>query len=378
METKGKFYEVFISFKHTELDGSETKDFHIANEVYQFLTAKGICVFFSNESFKTMGVSVYKQKIDDILDIVKVLIVIGTSREHLEAKWVRYEWDSFCSDILDGIKIDGKIFNYIDGMSLSELPRSLRRCQSFERNETSLEQLGQYVFSALGKSYTTIQTKPQSKYSLIGYNDIKQKEWNFAEMVSTLMDIVYSTLDIDDTSSILDANNSIEIMERSSDTWRILLGPNNQIIGHWFFVSLYDKEFELLKSGRLKEDSISYKNINYLDMPGHYKGYFCQIDILKEYRNARTLQLLIISFLERLEILAKSGIFITEWCVEALSPEGVSLSRSMGLSYVCKGPDGGDIYAGAASLMFERPIFQKVPKLIKLYKTECEKQSFAK
>lgn len=110
-------------------------------------------------------------------------------------------------------------------------------------------------------------------------------------MVSTLMDIVYSTLDIDDTSSILDANNSIEIMERSSDTWRILLGPNNQIIGHWFFVSLYDKEFELLKSGRLKEDSISYKNINYLDMPGHYKGYFCQIDILKEYRNARTLQL---------------------------------------------------------------------------------------
>ena len=308
-ETKGKFYEVFISFKHTELDGIETKDFHIANEVYQFLTAKGLCVFFSNESFKSLGVSVYKQKIDDILDNVKVLIVVGTSREHLEAKWVRYEWDSFCSDILDGIKIDGKIFNYIDGMSLSELPRSLRRCQSFERNETSLKQLGQYVFSALGKSYPTIQTKPQRKYSLIGYNDIKQKEWNFVETVSTLMDIVYSTLDIDDTSSILDTNNSIKIMERSSDTWRILLGPNNQIIGHWFFVSLYDKEFELLKRGRLKEDSISYKNINYLDMPGHYKGYFCQIDILKEYRNACTLQLLIISFLEQLEILAKSGKF---------------------------------------------------------------------
>lgn len=374
MGTKENSYEVFISFKHTEADGRETKDFHIASEVYEFLTARGLRVFFSSETFKRLGISEYKQKIDDILDETRVLIVVGTSREHLDAKWVRYEWDSFCSDILDGIKPDGKIFNYIDDMPLSELPRALWRCQSFERSDRSLEQLCRYVFNALGKNNPSALARPGGKYTLIGYNDLKRLGWEFAVTVGRLMDIVYSTLDIEDTSSILDTEGSVKIMERSSDTWRILLGPNDSIIGHWFFVSLYDKEFELLKRGELKEGDISYRNIDYLDLPGHYKGYFCQIDIVKEYRNARTLQLLIISFLKQLEVLAESGIFITEWCVEALSPEGISLSRSMGLSYVGQGSDGGDIYAGSASLMFERPIFQRVPNLIRLYQVEWNRQ----
>ena len=124
--------------------------------------------------------------------------------------------------------------------------------------------------------------------------------------------------------------------------------------------------------GELKEEDINYRNINYLDLPGYYKGYFAQIDIVKEYRNARSLQLLIISFLQQLEALAMEGIFITDWCVEALSPEGASLSRSMGLSRIGVGREGGYLYAGKADLMFKTSIFKRVPNLIKLYKEEWE------
>lgn len=374
MDTKEQPYEIFISFKHSEADGSLTADYRIARELYEYLTEKGLRTFFSNETFKDLGTSVYKQKIDEILDTAKVLIVVGTSREHLESNWVRYEWDSFSADILDGIKTNGKMFSYLDRMSPSELPRTLRRCQAFERKDTSLEQVYRYICSALGKTPvgTREPDKPGTKYTILDYAGVKQRGWDFGETVQKLMDIVYSTLDMESDSSILNTEASVQIMERSVDTWRILLGPDGQIIGHWLFISLYDEEFEKLMRGELKEEDINYRNINYLDLPGYYKGYFAQIDIVKEYRNARSLQLLIISFLQQLEALAAEGIFITDWCVEALSPEGASLSRSMGLSRIGVGREGGYLYAGKADLMFKTPIFKRVPNLIKLYKEEWE------
>jgi TIR domain len=102
--------DVFIAFKHLDEKGARTRDSKIASNVYEFLTAKGLKVFFSEVTLEDLGISAYKKAIDKALDSATVLVAIGTSRPHLDSEWVRYEWDSFYNDILTGIKPNGSVF----------------------------------------------------------------------------------------------------------------------------------------------------------------------------------------------------------------------------------------------------------------------------
>jgi TIR domain-containing protein len=123
--------DVFITFKNLDEKGAPTRDSEIATNVYQFLTAKGLMVFFSAVTLEDLGTSAYKRAIDKALDSATVLVAIGTSRSHLDSQWVSYEWDSFYNDILSGIKPNGSVFTYIEGMTIAELPRTLRQTQTF-------------------------------------------------------------------------------------------------------------------------------------------------------------------------------------------------------------------------------------------------------
>lgn len=142
--------DVFLSFKNTDSTGQPTKESAMANDLYDTLTKKGINVFFSNKTLSILGVAQYKRVIDNSLDEAKVLIAVGTSRENLESSWVRYEWDSFYSDILSGKK-DGYVFSYIDNMTTNDLPRTLRQLQSFESKKWTIDQICEHVISALGR-----------------------------------------------------------------------------------------------------------------------------------------------------------------------------------------------------------------------------------
>ena len=146
-------YQVFISFKHLGADGRPTRDSHLAQDLYQFLSDRGFRVFFSNKSLEQAGESMYKPAIESALDEAQVLIAVTTRPEHITSEWVRYEWDSFHNDILSGLKKNGRIFVYLDGVSPSALPRALRQCQVFEfedENEDQKLRLQQFIVSSLG------------------------------------------------------------------------------------------------------------------------------------------------------------------------------------------------------------------------------------
>lgn len=143
-------FDVFISFKNLDEQGASTPDGTLATEVYDFLASRGIKVFFSNVTLEKLGISAYKRAIDDALDGSRILVAVGTSPEHLDWEWVRYEWDSFYSDILSGVKPEGRVFVYLDGPDILLLPRALRQSQCFHHGPGSLERLYNFVASALG------------------------------------------------------------------------------------------------------------------------------------------------------------------------------------------------------------------------------------
>lgn len=144
-------HDVFISYKHGTGGGQTTGDYVIAREVYNFLSSRGLSVFFSQVSLERVGTSEYKQTIDDALQSSRVLVAVGTSAENLASQWVRYEWDGFLNDVLGGFKPDGKVFAYVSQMPIASLPWALRHCQIFEHSARSLAALYDFIANALGR-----------------------------------------------------------------------------------------------------------------------------------------------------------------------------------------------------------------------------------
>jgi len=141
-------WQVFISHKNSNEDGFRTRDAEIAAEIYELLEEHSISVFMSEFSLEQLGESEYKTAIDKALDVAEMMIVVGTSRENLESRWVRYEWDSFINDIISGIKPRGKVFTYIEKAEAKDLPRSLRQTQTFHHSEQGKSRLLRFVENA--------------------------------------------------------------------------------------------------------------------------------------------------------------------------------------------------------------------------------------
>ena len=142
-------YQVFISFKNTD-NGQKTVDCEIAEKLYAHLTQNGISVFFSNVSLMEFGEAAYKDAIDDALDEVNIMVVIGSNAEYLSSRWCKYEWQSYQQNILANI-VEGNIITYLGAMDLADVPTAIRHYQSFRIDTDTPTKIGEFVIRALEK-----------------------------------------------------------------------------------------------------------------------------------------------------------------------------------------------------------------------------------
>ena len=156
-------HDVFISFKNSDENGRQTKDSEIANKLYDFLTDKGLRVFFSNVELEFTGKAQYTKVIDDALDTSRFLIAVGSNHNNLNSQWVRYEWESFLNDIRSGIKPNAEVFVFlVNDMRIDDLPRALRQQQAFDAGDKdSWEKLYRFIKNAVGRSETQESNRSQ-------------------------------------------------------------------------------------------------------------------------------------------------------------------------------------------------------------------------
>jgi alpha-tubulin suppressor-like RCC1 family protein/tetratricopeptide (TPR) repeat protein len=88
-------YDVFICYKETTDGGSRTVDSTIAQDIYYQLTNDGYRVFFSKITLEDKLGHEYEPYIFSALNSAKVMLVVGTKKEHFEAVWVKNEWSRF-------------------------------------------------------------------------------------------------------------------------------------------------------------------------------------------------------------------------------------------------------------------------------------------
>lgn len=133
ISNKEEPYDIFISYKETDFNGNRTQDSVIAQNIYDELVKNGYRVFFSRISLESKLGQEYESYIFSALNSSKVMLVIGTSTENINAVWVKNEWKRY----LEVIKKDGSkvLIPCFKGMDAYDLPKEFAHLQAQDLNK---------------------------------------------------------------------------------------------------------------------------------------------------------------------------------------------------------------------------------------------------
>ena len=127
-------YDVFISVKQKE-NGKYTPDCDKAYELYRYIRDElGLRVFNSEQTRPPAGEE-FEPYILAALLSSKVMIVVGSCREYMEAQWVRNEWSRYLwlqkHEKANGEAKDRRLFCYlVNGMQPAQMPNELLNIQA--------------------------------------------------------------------------------------------------------------------------------------------------------------------------------------------------------------------------------------------------------
>ncbi len=145
-------YDVFISFKNSNADGSQSVDAKLAGEMYKEFSTRGISAFYSNVKLLELGEATYKKAIEKALDQSKILVTILSCKEFAYSHWVEYERESFHEDILSGRNKNGVIVPYLGDIQGTDIPRSIRNYESFSIASHTVQDVCNFVERILHKN----------------------------------------------------------------------------------------------------------------------------------------------------------------------------------------------------------------------------------
>lgn len=184
---KEKPYDVFISYKDKEY-GQRTVDSVLAQDIYDNLTEKGLRVFFSRISLEDKLGTAYEPYIFAALNSAKVMLVVGTKREHFNAVWVKNEWARY----IDFMKTDRNrmIIPCYKDMDANDLPGEFVHLQAQDMGKIgAMQDLVRGVQKIAGSKNASDIGKISAKYGMadnsVLYNTLERK----AENAKNLLDL---------------------------------------------------------------------------------------------------------------------------------------------------------------------------------------------
>ncbi len=134
---KEKPFDIFISYKETDSNGDRTKDSIEAQKLYEKLTQAGYKVFFSRITLEDKVGTEYEPYIYAALYSSKVMLTICSSKENIEAVWVKNEWGRFLS--LQQKDADKTLIPLYFDMDRAELPDEFSIIPAFDIKEDGFE-----------------------------------------------------------------------------------------------------------------------------------------------------------------------------------------------------------------------------------------------
>lgn len=143
-------FDVFICYKESDENGERTRDSAIAQDIYYQLTEQGFRVFFARITLEDKVGSQYEPYIFAALNSAKVMIVVGTKPEYVNAVWVKNEWSRFLALMKrDRSKLLLPCYRDMDPY---DLPEQLSVLQAYDMSKIDfIQDLIRGVSKVLGK-----------------------------------------------------------------------------------------------------------------------------------------------------------------------------------------------------------------------------------
>lgn len=216
-------------------------------------------------------------------------------------------------------------------------------------------------------SDNTSQNSLTTSLSIADITNVHEWGWNGHKLLDELIRIDYET--IDGLTEIHEGNTEqwAPVFMDHPDTWRLLIYGNKQIVGYWHFVPLFEKEHKLAKNGKFMESHITSDTVKCFELPGLYDIYVVSICLDCEYRRTIAFQLLFDSLMKVLLDLANNGVFIREIVTNAYTPSGISLAKSLGMTYHTDHIDKGKIYVSRIKQLLNHGYWNRYIRLLTLY-----------
>lgn len=173
-------YDIFICYKETDDAGERTKDSVLADEIYCQLVKEGYRVFFARITLQDKLGSAYEPYIFAALHSAKIMIVVGTTPENLQAVWVRNEWIRYLTLIRQGEK-KVLIPAYLD-MDPYDLPTEFSHLQALNMSKLGcMQDLLHGVRKILGENTEQIVKTECARPEYISLTDADRIDYQKSE-----------------------------------------------------------------------------------------------------------------------------------------------------------------------------------------------------
>jgi len=180
---KSSPYDVFISYKEKDADGNRTKESDLGQDLYYKLKEEGYSTFFSRITLEEKAGMEYEPIIFSALNSAKIMIVIGFSREHYDAVWVKNEWGRYLERKKKNPRLILLPCYNSNSMDANELPEQLRVMQGRDLALTSINDIVAYVKEKFPKkSSASLKEKSASLGSAQqNYSAMAKRGWIYLE-----------------------------------------------------------------------------------------------------------------------------------------------------------------------------------------------------
>ena len=354
----GMNYDIFISYKSSDEIGNKTRDYFIAQKLYERLTEIGYSVFFSSQTLEEIGSSRYKADIDNALDTAEIMVVVLTDPNYASAHWVKYEWDSFYNEYLSGVKDKAALFTLTENVNIHDLPRTLRNVQNFD-SESGFDRLCEFIRNSLPKRNNIAQEDlvgeiKKNEFSILTGKQISIKD---IEQAIELDFLVYDDIYHISKEQCLEwfiVNPDIYVMARDNKL--------NKIIAYVNISPVTSECYERIKNGDFIDTEITADMLLSYDMPYPYNLYIFSIVIHPDYQNTSVFFELFNAVVKKFLYLGEQEVFIKRLMADAVTKNGEKFCKMFGMTKIKGSNHNSTLYE--VSLI--PPKFRVLSKMTKL------------
>jgi len=335
-------YDVFLS--HNRRQKSWVR------RVVAFLRERGLTVFFDEDSISPGEdiVPALERAIESSKSLVLVL-----SRSSVFSKWVAFETTLRLYEDPDST-LSRLIPILVEPVDRTLIRPAVRRLDAVDLTDPRTREMEFLHFlkslGILNVEHDQLPAWPEpsgiEELYIADIRNVTHWGWTGSQLLEKLIALDYLVFEELTPEHEGHAGQWSAVFMDHPDTWRLMITPDNEIVGYWHFVPLFRDDFECAVRGELKDSEITTDRVCLFEFPGSYPIYFVSFELLPRFRRTKAYRLLLDSFFDVLLTLARDGIFIEQVCANAFSSSGEAMCKTFKLSYVRPHTERGKIYLG--------------------------------